>query len=814
VTASSFERLPLFKRRPALTILLAIAVGISFANTSEDPPTLLRFALPAFVALLCITFFLRKQPLLLFLCTFVSAVVFGIVLMTASLANDERSLLAKFGDTKVEQEIALVGKVDEVRETDHLYIRLKCDSLIAGGKGHALEKEAAGIFLRPGDDAKKIALRRRAKVKVFGELSSFAAQRNPYAFDYDRYLSTTEGINALMFCDSYYDITILGYEKPTLYDHVIDFFAELRVGTKNALSELVSDTVVRGFILAMVLGERKALPDTIWEDFQQAGLSHILVVSGFNLGLIAWALYIILRLLRLGRREVRIVLVMIGTLFYGLLVGPQSSVIRAVIVVELILLSRLLERKSDLVNVTAGAALIDLVFAPGDLFNVSFQLSYGAVFALTLIAPALDRYFFPDPEKPRSRYVLFLKGAIGTTAVLIGTLPIVLFHFHQVSIISILTNVLTIPLASLATILSVLILPLAAISSMLASLYVDAIGIIIYSIRAIAAFAKEIPFAVIRLPHPSGIFSILYVLGVLYTIRAATRKAVAGRIAVIAMLGFSLTNTGFGLTSVFTGNGALSVIFFDVGQGDAALITTPNGKHYLVDAGGITRTGKSIAERAILPFLAAEQITRIDGTFATHMHLDHYGGLAQIIEECSVDTLYACGGKTTASYARTLDSIVFEKRVPISDLGMGTVLRLDDEVTAYVLNPDNVSQQPTNERSLVMKIIYRNTSILLLADIPAEIEEALVSQYGAFLKSDIVKVAHHGSLSSSSPMFIEQAHPHYAIISCGRRNRHGHPHKEIVERWQAGKATIARTDDQGALIFRSDGLTFDQVDWR
>ena len=164
----------------------------------------------------------------------------------------------------------------------------------------------------------------------------------------------------MLYCDSYYDVQVTGQPEPSAYRGILTFFDDLRASTKATIATIIPDTLVRGFVLAMVLGEKRALPEEVWEDFRQAGLSHILVVSGFNLGIIAWVFYIILRLLRLAQREVRIVLVMLGTLFYGALIGPQPSVIRAVIVVEFILLSRLIERRADLTNVTAGASLLNL----------------------------------------------------------------------------------------------------------------------------------------------------------------------------------------------------------------------------------------------------------------------------------------------------------------------------------------------------------------------------------------------------------------------------------------------------------------------
>lgn len=793
-------------------MLLAVTTGIVAGSSTDHPSQIFIIGIVALPFLLLTAFLVRKQALALLASTLLAAICFGTVLISASRIQHDRSLLVHASQT-FDTEIALTGIVDNVSD-DGSYFRLACDTLIAHGNRQAVDGEAAGIFLRINDSTAPTKLTRGMTVTVFGDLVPLGERRNPYTFNYDEYLRANERIEATMFCDSYYDIVVRDSISSGTYDDILGFFSRLRMDAKETIGSLVSDTVVRGFLLAMVLGERKALSDEVWEDFQNAGLSHILVVSGFNLGLISWALYIVLRMLRLGRREIRIALVMIGTLCYGALIGPQPSVVRAVIVVELILIAKLLERKADLTNLTAGAALLDLVLDPIHLFDISFQLSYSAVFSLTLIAPALDRFFFPQEDRERRWYDMFTKGAIGTTAILLGTMPIVLFHFHQVSAISIVTNFLAIPLASIATILSMVLLSLAFISTWLASVYVDVVSFAIYLIRAIASFANDVPFAVIRLPHPSVIFVFVYVLSLLYIIRAPTGRMAVGRCLMVVVLTLSLTSTGMGVANTLSDNGKCSIFFFDVGQGDATLVATPNGKYYMIDGGGLTRTGKPVAERSVFPFLTAEGISHIDGLFSTHMHLDHYGGLAALAGECSVDTIYSCGGKASTAAARTLDSVVSAERLPVRYLKCGDVLRLDDEVTAYILSPQIGRESPVNERSLVMKIVYRETSFLLLADIAAETEELLVKQYGTFLQSDIVKVAHHGSRSSSSTAFIAETRPAFAVVSSGRRNRHGHPHPDVVRAWQSQKAVIARTDLEGALAFESDGNSVERIDWR
>lgn len=819
MTGSQIERIPIFQRRPALVVLAALASGIAAGGTFGNSPSVLQAVILAFASSLALAAIFRKRSaILMTAATLLACFLFGVLLVAASAKRGESSALARFAGLPA-GEVGLIGTITNVRE-DGGFFRLQCEALETKSSTIAIS-EAAGVFL--GRDRAKGAFRRGDRVKVIGELVSFeGSERNPYAFDYNTYLRTSENIDAAIYCNSRFDIIRRGHRKPALYDNILDFFVSLRSDIKEIISGIVTDTLTRGFILAMLLGDRHALSEEVWEDFQQAGLTHLLVVSGFNLALVGWILYyilrFILRFLRRANRGLKISFVMAGTLFFGFLVGIQPSVTRAVIFGEILLLSKLLERKPDLANITASAALINLIFQPLDLFNIGFQLSYGAVFSLTLIAPAIDRYLLPkkNDAKPKTRRwrEKILRGMIGTSAVLIGTFPIVLFHFHQVSLIAILANLVTIPLASVATIISVFLIPLAAISPSLASLYADALGVIVHLMTAVARYAGQAPFAIVRLPHPSALFLVLYSLGILYVIRSKLPRVALMRFAGVTALVFAFAAMRFGLTDSLIDDGKLSVLFFDVGQGDAALITTPGGKRYIVDCGGIARSGTSIAERAIFPTLEAEGIRQIDGAFLTHLHLDHFGGFVSLAARNELDTLYTCGGRSALPIARSLDSIVSIDDMPIEILRYGRVIALDKNVAAYILNPEAIGDTVMNERSLVMKIVYGKTSVLFLGDIHAEIERDLARRYGDFLKCELVKVAHHGSRSSSSPELVSLTRPRYAVFSVGRNNHYGHPHAEVLARWRDAGATLARTDEDGALLFRSDGHTAERTLWR
>jgi competence protein ComEC len=262
--------------------------------------------------------------------------------------------------------------------------------------------------------------------------------------------------------------------------------------------------------------------------------------------------------------------------------------------------------------------------------------------------------------------------------------------------------------------------------------------------------------------------------------------------------------------------GKLTVTFFDVGQGDATLIRTPSGKNYMIDFGGKGQSRRSESERSILPFLRAEGISSIDGAFVSHMHYDHYAGLESLLKAGYIKQIYSCGEKTENLTAYALDSIAFYSKIPVEQVLQGREFS-DDELSIYVLSPaanSNGVVEDKNHRSIIIKLVYRNTSFLFLADAESGTERELTARYGTFLKSDVVKVAHHGSKTSSAQELISLTKPSYAIVSVGEHNSFGHPNENVLERWHGSGARVLSTAYSGALIFQSDGETVNQIDWK
>lgn len=250
----------------------------------------------------------------------------------------------------------------------------------------------------------------------------------------------------------------------------------------------------------------------------------------------------------------------------------------------------------------------------------------------------------------------------------------------------------------------------------------------------------------------------------------------------------------------------LKVTFLDVGQGDSAFIQFPYGGNMLIDGGQGGRY--DMGKRVLTPFLRRKGVRRIDILLLTHPHADHVGGLPTVLRNFEVGLVLESGqSHTTYSYEEFL-RLVEEKKIPYRVVKDGESIEGYKRVKIHVLNPPPTLLEGTrsdlNNNSVVLKLIYGKTSLLLSADIEAEAEERLLS-YGHLLKSTLIKVPHQGSHSSSTKPFLKLVDPEAAIISVGRRNPFGHPSAVVLKRYQEMGIRTYRTDRQGAVIFTTDG---------
>ncbi len=606
------------------------------------------------------------------------------------------------------------------------------------------------------------------------------------------------------------------------------------------------NAIVRG----AVLGDRSAITPATDDAWRAAGIYHALSVSGMHLAVVAMLFFAALRraLAALPALALRVDPARIAALAaapiavgYTLLTGGQTATVRALVVGLAILAAAALRRRLTLLDALGLAALIILGERPSALVDPSLQLSFVAAATLCLVArrPATAELEVAPPRSPWRRAAAWATGWLGTAIrvslwVTATTAPITAWHFHEVSIGGVVGNVIAAPLIELA------VIPLGLLGLALGGPWEGGGGALLDVAIAIAgvvddlarALASEVP--VLEVPPPRAIEALAWaaLCAAAWWLRSphARRRAwVVGAVAAVVLAGSAVWTT----TVAPRLRDELRITFLDVGQGDAAVIELPGGEVWLVDAAGLPihapegmpaealrRLQQSPGE-AIARFLAARRIDRIDVAVISHPHPDHYLGLPAIAARVPIGEVWIArpapgapvgAGDAMPTFEATAAALVARgTRLRHAPLGAarragGAVLEVlgprydDGDGEAPVAAADPV--RSVNDDSLVVAVTYAGRRVLFLGDVEEEGEALLVAQGGA--AADVVKVAHHGSPTSSTEALIDATGARWAMISCGRVNRFGFPAADVVHRWQAAGATVLRTDRVGAITLTID----------
>jgi competence protein ComEC len=581
-----------------------------------------------------------------------------------------------------------------------------------------------------------------------------------------------------------------------------------------------------GIFKALVLGEQGDLPEDIKEHFILTGTAHLLAISGDQFGIVALLSFSLLIwmlkrseffLLSISVRKWAAALTIPWIVLYALIAGGGISVIRAAIMVITFLFAILLHRERNLLHTLALAAFLILIFSPPSLFDVSFQLSFLAVLSILYLVPRFLQAFRQEEislllkTSWKKNILKYMRLSLLVTGVaILGTAPLVAFHFNRFAPIGFITNLfiipwvgfLIVPLSLTASIFSFFFLPFAAFLINLNSF------VTLILLRVLAFFAS-LPLASFFVSTPT-IFEIVLFYSLLF-LAAHFRKGKKIRYLFAGLcIAFACDLAYWNLKDSFQKN--LKLTFIDVGHGDSIFIEFPKGKKMLIDGGGLYEDRFDTGKNVIAPFLWKKKIRRIDTLVLTHPDPDHLKGLNFIASQFSIGQFWENGMEIQSEPYLQLKETLRQKKIKTQSLNEETLSQIIHGVEVSVLNPpawnamQRKAQNPSqlNNSSLVMKLQFKNVSMLLAGDIEKEAEGRMLRK-GYSLKADMIKVAHHGSSSSSSPFFLEKVRPAYAIFSVGERNIGKLPHPDVLKRYEQLGSRILRTDKHGAITVVTDG---------
>lgn len=548
-------------------------------------------------------------------------------------------------------------------------------------------------------------------------------------------------------------------------------------------------------IKAMTIGDSGAVDSETRETFAQAGIAHLLAVSGLHIGIIAAAVHFMLGLFPIGIRKRRIFVITAVFLYAGIC-GFRPPVTRAALMLLAVYGAALMERRNDSENALFASLLVILAITPSALFGASLQLSFAAVWSIVTFHGPVYGFLTNIIRSRSNRVVRFFTSlfAVSLTA-WIGTAAISLCHFGTVSPYSTAVNLLAVPLsfpiviggfaAIAAGSIGGPLVPVASVLSLFSGACVRLLIYIAHLVSKLPAFPAADTFP----PIAAALF-----MAWLYVVSRARASDILKKTAVYLPLVSLVVWAWHPVAKKEFREGASGyMVFFDVGQGDAALVSVENGPRFLVDTGprfGDYDTGKAV----IAPGLGNLGICRIDGVFVSHGHSDHIGGLESILDAVQVGGIYCP--------ADIADSLSGRFGIPVTALAAGDSIAFSNG-GIFVLAPPDSETHPfdetgDNDSSLVMRVDMGKARVLFTGDIEGQVQ-SLLTVWGSRLDADMLKVPHHGAGGLRTD-FLSRISPETAVISCGEGNRYGHPNAGTLDELKSYGSHVFRTDRAGSIV--------------
>lgn len=572
---------------------------------------------------------------------------------------------------------------------------------------------------------------------------------------------------------------------------------------------------------ALLLGEKGSMDRTVRRLYQKSGIAHILSISGLHVSLLGMACFIILRFLGVPM-AVNVGCCTFFLYLYGKMIGAGASAVRAIIMFAVLLLGKLCKRSYDLVTSLSLAALLLLLGNPLLLGDCGFLLSFTAIFGIGLVYPSWKKVL---PFKNR-----IVEAVLSSFAVIMTTAPVLIWFFHEISFLAVLLNLLVLPFLTFllgSGLLMLLTEGLFSLSAgaadgfflMIQKTLAFVIRLILSWYHLVCVQAQKLPFGRWNVATPSfWKIGIYYFLLFLSTILVKRKHAKWYLLVTLLSLNFLFLPPRH----------EFSVWNLDVGQGDCNVIFTENGNTYLIDGGSSSKF--QVGEQIIIPFLKSRGCNRIDGIFVSHLDGDHTNGIKELLllgeqENLPVKKLFLYEGELEQGI-RTLfegysgrnekgEALHFQRqtengsrRIQIGNteitgiMAGNCVVEPDVKFSCLYPFPDQTGLSG-NEASLVLRLDCGEFSGLFTGDLEKEgekiLEDRLKGEKNGLLRCRFLKVAHHGSKTSSRTAFLRKVQPQCMVVSCGRDNPHGHPHKEALDRLEGTGAALYRTDLNGAV---------------
>ena len=628
------------------------------------------------------------------------------------------------------------------------------------------------------------------KIYFEGEYIKPEIKRNYKGFDNSLYLKS-KGIYGTIKIDN--DIEVIKEKNLSLISIMSN---KIRNKIIQTASKLFTDKT-KGVFLGILIGDDKFLTEDVKDNFSSSSLSHLLAVSGMHVSYVLLGITIFLKLFKVSKSKSKILSCLL-LIFYLYIINFTPSVTRAVIMSIIAIMQVVLHRKTDIATTISFSCLLVLISNPYKILNLGFVLSYLGTIGIII--------FSKEFQKNNLKIIIILKNmCFVAISAFILIFPVTLYCFNTFSLTFIIPNLIAGLLIGPITIIGLIIIIISFINIKIAYFIVKIYNILLLVLIKSTEITSKISISKIYVKTPNIISLIIYYLIILFIIIIFKIKQ-SNRIYLNNKLNFIITkyknkikNNIFNII-IFILIISITIFFYkkipknlkinfvDVGQGDCTLITTPNNKKIIVDGGG--NENYDIGKNTLLPYLLDRGITKIDYIIVSHFDTDHCKGLYYVMKNIKVKNIIVSKQPEQSVNYKEFLNIAKKKRIKVIYMNKGDRISIEKNIDICFLWPDSsnlVTENPLNNNSIVCKLVYKNFSCIFTGDIEKIAEEKILKQYEkkSVLKSTILKVAHHGSKTSSTEEIIKKIKPKIALIGVGQNNKFGHPNDEVIERLKA-----------------------------
>lgn len=613
-------------------------------------------------------------------------------------------------------------------------------------------------------------------VEIKGEYSAPEVARNYKGFDYSQYLKTLNIYGTIKVEEA--KIINKNQLSPILIS--INNIKEKMID--NANRNMPKRTA--NLLLGILIGERDNIQEDIIESFRTANLSHILAVSGAHTSYIILGITYLISKSKTPKRIGYIITIIILLIFI-IITGASYSVVRACIMAIVVIGAKICYRKENFFTSICISLIIILIQNPFAINDIGLKLSFMGTAGIVIFNKSITNFFIKLKIKQKIAEALSV-----TFSAQLMIMPITILNFNTISLTFFISNILASPLLGIIIIFGFISIFISSILNPISKILFLILHIFLELLILVSKVTEKIPGSSILVKTPNILFAIVYYILILFSnyfsvIKQNSTRRFHKRIIKIITIK-NIKNTVKAIAVVFLImllltrivriiNPTLKIYFIDVGQGDSTLIVTPKNKKILIDGG----EGKT---NVLFQYLLDRRINKIDYIIFSHFDSDHCNGLIEIIEKMRVENIVMSKqSKESEEYKKILE-IIKQKNIKVSSVKAEDKIIIEKNLYTKILNPaEKFEFQDLNNNAIVAKLVYKNFSMLFTGDIE-KAEENLAKKYKNELKSTILKVAHHGSKTSTSEEFLKYVEPQIALIGVGENNKFGHPNQITIEK--------------------------------